>query len=909
MDEVIIALIILAAGVLTVAPLLALFLVFQLRKRFSRLEQQIAELEQRASRADWWIGELVRRAGAATERTEKAGEAENLASPAPPRETAVASPAVAVMSDAAAPGNPSTSVADNASARESAQSATSHVETIAAASAHPTASPADTSAVDAGSARRAQSAGASRARPPNKPFDLEKLVGVRLFAWLGGIGLFIGAAFFLEYSIEHDLISPPMRIGTGLLTGALAILIGDLIRNKADRAGQALGGAGIATLYASLFAARSLYELLPMSATFAAMMLVTVIAGVIAVRRDAFMLAVIGLVGGFATPILLSTGEDHRYALFGYIGLLDAGVLFVAAKRKWLALTAMAFVGSGLIYAAWAAEYLDEGGVPFALAIAALFAALFAIGTVHRTAEGHSQSPVLKGIFAIALASPFIAAFSMGTQADLQASPSLLGGYLGVLLIGTFVLAEKWGAPFSLEVSAGLTVLTLTGRMSPDVMGDGARVTTLLAFSFPPLVLLGLCLLRQRRGAPTAAALRRAAGIALSGSVIIVGQAMPVDTSTTPVAVLALYVAAHAAGLIAIGLFTASPRWLALAQALWIATLLVLVHAYNTDRLNEYLPFVLGPMLLFFALPLVIARARSEPSGWIAAAISLVTHYAVFYGLARNVWPDIVLGATALVSATLALGMLAFARPLVVQTAPSSVLATIGGVTLAFLAAAVPITLSKQWITVAWGLEATALAWLYLRLRHQGLLVFSALLSAFTLVRLVANPSLWEYHPRSGVIVFNWYLYTFGLPALCFFATAFLLTREQVAKRYWYPPALWLAGGIVAFMLLNVEIADAYSTGQTIGVHMGASLGEDMTYSLGWGVFGLLTLVVGMVVRSTRVRLSALAVLLLTIGKVFLHDLWHLGALYRVGSMVGLAMALLAVSFLTQRFILRGDRT
>jgi uncharacterized membrane protein len=42
---------------------------------------------------------------------------------------------------------------------------------------------------------------------------------------------------------------------------------------------------------------------------------------------------------------------------------------------------------------------------------------------------------------------------------------------------------------------------------------------------------------------------------------------------------------------------------------------------------------------------------------------------------------------------------------------------------------------------------------------------------------------------------------------------------------------------------------------------------------------------------------------------VFLHDLWHLGALYRVGSMVGLAMALLAVSFLTQRFILRGDRT
>jgi uncharacterized membrane protein len=308
-------------------------------------------------------------------------------------------------------------------------------------------------------------------------------------------------------------------------------------------------------------------------------------------------------------------------------------------------------------------------------------------------------------------------------------------------------------------------------------------------------------------------------------------------------------------------------------------------------------------------LPLVTPRARGEPIGWIAAALSLVTHYAILYVLARNVWLDIELGAGAILAGALALGMLSFARPRVVAAGPSGVIATLGAVTLAFLTAAVPITLSKQWITVAWGLEAAALAWLYLRMAHKGLLVASALLALSTLVRLVANPSLWEYHPRSGAIVFNWYLYTFGLPALAFFATAYLLKEDAAAKKYRYPGALWFTGGAVVFVLLNVEIADAYSTGQTIGFHMGASLGEDMTYSLGWGVFGLLTLVVGMLVRSTRARLSALAVLLLTIGKVFLHDLWHLGALYRVGSMVGLAMALLAVSFLTQRFILRGDRS
>jgi uncharacterized membrane protein len=217
--------------------------------------------------------------------------------------------------------------------------------------------------------------------------------------------------------------------------------------------------------------------------------------------------------------------------------------------------------------------------------------------------------------------------------------------------------------------------------------------------------------------------------------------------------------------------------------------------------------------------------------------------------------------------------------------------------------------LSKQWITVAWALESTALAWLYLRLVHKGLLAASALLAVSTLARLLVNPMLWEYHSRSGIIVLNWYLYTFGLPAICLFGAAYLLKGDATANRYRYPLSLWFAGGVVTFVLLNVEIADAYSTGQTIGFHMGASLGEDMAYSLGWGVFGLATLVVGMHVRSTKVRLSAMAVLLLTIGKVFLHDLWHLGALYRVGSMMGLAMALLAVSFLTQRYILRGDRS
>ena len=876
MGELVALIAIVLGGVFVVAPLVALLLVVNVRKRLGQLEAQIQDLLATRARAQPGWGparteDVPTRMHAAgyVHATAEGGGRANVAADVGAGVVAAAGPAVRADVGADASG---------------------------------------------GADARADALGGADARGParergGKAFDFEKLVGVRLFAWLGGLGLFIGAAFFLEYSIEHDLVSPPLRIGIGLVAGAAAVLIGDFIRGKADRAGQALGGAGIATLHASLFAAHTLYGLIPAPATFIAMALVTAAAGFIAVRRDAFVLAVIGLVGGFATPVLLSSGEDHRYALFAYIGLLDVGVLFVAAKRRWLALTAMAFVATTLIYGGWASEYLDVPGVPFALGVAAALAALFALGSLHGGAAALATTPLRRGMLGTALGSPFIAALAVGSQPDLGAGAPLLAGYLCLLLGGTYEMAKRSGAPFSLEIGAGLTVLTLTGRMAPDLLGD-ERLRTFLAFSGPPFLLLALCILQRRKtDARTAASLARAAAIALGGSFLIVARALPFEPESGPIGPFGLYVATHAAGLAAMGLIFASPRWLALAQGLWITALLILAQRYEPARLNEFLPFILVPMMAFFALPLVTPRARSASLGWIAAALSLVTHYATLYMLARNVWLDIELGVSALVAGALALGMLSFARPRVVASGPSGIIAVLGSVALAFLTAAVPITLSKQWITVAWGLEATALAWLYLRLLHKGLLGASALLALSTLVRLVANPSLWEYHPRSGIILFNWYLYTFGLPALAFFAAAHLLRDDPTAKQYRYPPALWFAGGGVAFVLLNVEIADAYSTGQTIGFHMGASLGEDMTYSLGWGMFGLLTLVVGMMVRSTRARISALVVLLLAIAKVFLHDLWHLGALYRVGSMVGLAMALLAVSFLTQRFILRGDRS
>jgi len=114
--------------------------------------------------------------------------------------------------------------------------------------------------------------------------------------------------------------------------------------------------------------------------------------------------------------------------------------------------------------------------------------------------------------------------------------------------------------------------------------------------------------------------------------------------------------------------------------------------------------------------------------------------------------------------------------------------------------------------------------------------------------------------------------------------------------------------GILLFLLLNVEIADFYAEGPTFAFRFGARLDQDLTYTIGWLVFGLGLLAVGIVARSRGARLAALALVAVTACKGFLYDLSRLGGLYRVASFVGLAMALAVVSVALQRFVLRAPR-
>src|SRR5947208_10326517 len=198
------------------------------------------------------------------------------------------------------------------------------------------------------------------AAPARPPINWEQFMGAKLFAWIGGLALFLGVAFFVKYSFEHNLIPPELRVAIGFVIG-VSLLIGGLLLKRKENAvtAQTLCATGTLILYAVTFACRSFYHfaffgLVP---TFLLMTLITAVAFLLAVRLNAIAVAILGMAGGFLTPILLSTRQDNPFGLFGYIALLDIGLLMVTRKKEWKALPILGAIGTALLQMGWVTQF------------------------------------------------------------------------------------------------------------------------------------------------------------------------------------------------------------------------------------------------------------------------------------------------------------------------------------------------------------------------------------------------------------------------------------------------------------------------------------------------------------------------------------------------------------------------
>jgi uncharacterized membrane protein len=165
------------------------------------------------------------------------------------------------------------------------------------------------------------------------------LLGVRAAAIVSAIALGLAGLLFFKYSIEHGLFPPWLRVVLGTVVGIASVAGSELaLRRRYAGTANALAGGGLVVLYAAFWAASVRYELIGLTPGFVLMAAVTTTGCALAWRHEAQVTAVLALVGGFLTPLLLSSGADRPFGLFGYLLLLDTASSTwrrSAAGRAW----------------------------------------------------------------------------------------------------------------------------------------------------------------------------------------------------------------------------------------------------------------------------------------------------------------------------------------------------------------------------------------------------------------------------------------------------------------------------------------------------------------------------------------------------------------------------------------------
>ncbi|HEY9285299.1 MAG TPA: DUF2339 domain-containing protein, partial [Pyrinomonadaceae bacterium] len=191
--------------------------------------------------------------------------------------------------------------------------------------------------------------------------------------------------FFLKYAFDSQWIGARGRVLVGASVGLGLVALAERLRRRGYRSyPNVLTGGGILILYLSVYAARVFYELVGLSPAFALMAAVTAAAVLLSVRYDAIAIAILALLGGFATPVLLSTGTDNQIGLFTYVFALDAGVLALAYFKRWRVLNHISFWLTALIFSGWLISHYETWKLGRTVFFLTLFFLVFsALAVVH----------------------------------------------------------------------------------------------------------------------------------------------------------------------------------------------------------------------------------------------------------------------------------------------------------------------------------------------------------------------------------------------------------------------------------------------------------------------------------------------------------------------------------------------
>jgi uncharacterized membrane protein len=266
--------------------------------------------------------------------------------------------------------------------------------------------------------------------PTRLKIDWEQWVGVRGAAVAGAVVAALAGVLFLKYTIEKGILTPVTRVTLSYLGGAATLVVAELVRRRGYRpTAEALSGAGVVILYAATWAARARYDLISFPVSFGLMILVTLAGGLLAWRHRAMSTAYIGLIGGFATPLLLTSEMENPIGLFGYLLLLNIGVWLLARRNRWYALAFVAQAATFFYQASWIGLEMERSRSLVGLIILGVFAVFFTLVAQRwQDRDGETGSARAERVKQLRLqVSGLLAPFSLGfyyaARSDLTSDP------------------------------------------------------------------------------------------------------------------------------------------------------------------------------------------------------------------------------------------------------------------------------------------------------------------------------------------------------------------------------------------------------------------------------------------------------------------------------------------------------
>jgi len=202
--------------------------------------------------------------------------------------------------------------------------------------------------------------------PPPIPKDIdernifEKQLGTNWLSKVGIVTLVLGIGFFVKYAIDQNWINEVGRVGIGILTGGIIIGIAHKLKAKYSVFSSILVGGGISVFYITITLAFREYALFGQTLAFALLILITVFSVILSLLYDRKELAVFSLLGGFASPLMVSTGVGNYIVLFSYIFILNTGMLIVSYIKKWRIIGIISFVLTLAFFWVWTLRFYDN---------------------------------------------------------------------------------------------------------------------------------------------------------------------------------------------------------------------------------------------------------------------------------------------------------------------------------------------------------------------------------------------------------------------------------------------------------------------------------------------------------------------------------------------------------------------